>query len=146
MGRPSTSDNRLLGDFRITNIEQAKRGQPKVEVTFELDTNGILKVTAQDKKTGSAAPCQIADACKGLSEAEINKMVAEAEQYAQQDEELRQKIELRNVIESQCYEMRDTQHAQLAEETLSWVEGLDLMTTQLRALQLAQKKLDGKKV
>merc|ERR1712070_1029908 len=118
--RPKTRDNHLLGEFHIANIEQARRGEPKVEVTFELDTNGILKVTARDKKTGAAATCTINNACKGLSDSEIARMVAESEEFAKQDEELRQKIEVKNAMQSVAFDMRE-KNPELADETLDWL-------------------------
>merc|ERR1719291_915797 len=91
--RPSTKDNHLLGEFDITGIERAKREQPEIEVTFALDANGIMNVKARDKKTGAENECTIADACKGLSEKEIERMVEEAERYAKEDAELIKKVQ-----------------------------------------------------
>lgn len=141
--RPNTCDNHLLGDFRISGIERAKRGEPKIEVTFELDTNGLLKVTAKDKKTEAAADCTISNACKGLSEDEISRMVEEADKFAQQDEELRHKIELKNELQSVAYDMRE-HHAELADETLDWLENLDLVTCKLESLELRRRNLERK--
>eukprot|EP00747_Dinoflagellata_sp_TGD_P061435 gnl/TRDRNA2_/TRDRNA2_152516_c0_seq1.p1 gnl/TRDRNA2_/TRDRNA2_152516_c0~~gnl/TRDRNA2_/TRDRNA2_152516_c0_seq1.p1 ORF type:complete len:843 (-),score=227.79 gnl/TRDRNA2_/TRDRNA2_152516_c0_seq1:76-2604(-) len=141
--RPKTRDNHLLGEFHIANIEQARRGEPKVEVTFELDTNGILKVTARDKKTGAAATCTINNACKGLSDSEIARMVAESEEFAKQDEELRQKIEVKNAMQSVAFDMRE-KNPELADETLDWLEKLNIVTYSLQALELEQRRLEKK--
>jgi L1 cell adhesion molecule like protein len=141
--RPNTEDNHLLGDFRISGIERAKRGEPKVEVTFELDTNGLLKVTAKDKKTEAVADCTISNACKGLAEDEITRMVEEAEKFAQQDEELRHKIELKNELQSVAYDMRE-KHTELADETLNWLDDLDLVTCKLESLELRRRTLERK--
>jgi len=73
--RPCTNDNHLLGEFQIDGIERAKQGEAEVEVKFSLDANGIMHVTACDKKTKAEAKCTISNACKGLSEAEIARMV-----------------------------------------------------------------------
>jgi len=116
--RPSTNDNHLLGEFKIEGIERAKRNEPEVEVTFSLDANGIMHVTACDKKTKAEAKCTISNACKGLSEAEIARMVEEAERCAAEDAEVLRKIELKSEIESLAFDLPE-RSKHLREET--WI-------------------------
>jgi len=101
--RINTDDNTLLGNFDINGIERAKKGVPQIEVTFELDTNGILNVCARDKNTGAKADCVISDASKNLSADEITKMLADAEKYRAQDEEVKKKIEMKAELEELSY-------------------------------------------
>jgi len=141
--RPATKDNHLLGQFRISGIERAKRGEPEVLVTFALDANGIMTVNARDKKTGADAQCTIANACKGLSQAEINRMVEESERYAKEDAELVKKVELKNEIQSMAFDLQDKEK-HLAEETLDWLEQVDLMTCPLSTLVARRRELESK--
>mmetsp|Transcript_42901 Transcript_42901/g.100700 ORF Transcript_42901/g.100700 Transcript_42901/m.100700 type:complete len:772 (+) Transcript_42901:82-2397(+) len=139
--RPTTKDNHLLGEFRISGIERAKRHEPEVEVTFALDANGILNVTARDKKTGADAKCSIANACKGLSQKEIDRMVEEAERYAKEDEELRKKVELKNEVQSLAFDVQ-SRDKHLAEETLDWLESVDLVSCPLATLEARRRELE----
>merc|ERR1712070_497392 len=77
--RPCTDQNHKLGEFVVTGIERAKQGEAQIVVRFALDANGILDVTALDKKTRATNACRITDACRSLSPEEIRRMVAEAE-------------------------------------------------------------------
>merc|ERR1719265_2317332 len=138
--RPATKDNHLLGEFRISKIERAKRGEPEVEITFALDSNGILNVTAQDKKTKAKAEISIANACKGLSKEEIAQMVEEAERCAKEDAELMKKVELKNDLQQLAFDARDS-NAELADETLDWLDGLDLSTCSIELLELKRRDL-----
>jgi len=139
--RPATKDNHLLGEFRISGIERAKRGEPEVEVSFALDANGILNVTARDKKTGADANCNIANACKGLSPKEIERMVEEAERFAKEDDELRKKVELKNEIQSLAFDVQ-SRDKHLAEETLDWLETVDLVSCPMVTLEARRKELE----
>ncbi len=98
--RTLVKDNNELGKFELTGIPPAPAGVPQIEVTFELDANGILRVTAADKGTGKTESITITNDRGRLSKEEIEKMVEEAEQYAEQDKELREKIESRNSFEN----------------------------------------------
>ncbi|KAK9454897.1 heat shock protein 70 family [Dipodascopsis uninucleata] len=105
--RTLCKDNNLLGKFELTGIPPAPRGVPQIEVTFELDANGILKVSATDKGTGKSESITITNDKGRLTKEEIDRMVEEAEMYAQQDAELRDKIEARNSLENYVASLRN---------------------------------------
>jgi len=128
--RPMIDGNRQLGQFNIDGIERAKREEPQIIVTFELDANGILNVSAQDKKTGAKADCRIEGACKGLDPAEIERMVRESEKFAAEDEEYRKQSEMKADLESMAYDVQDGASSSekakdKAEECLDWIAGLE---------------------
>merc|ERR1740138_151105 len=139
--RPSTKDNHLLGEFQITGIERAKREEPEIDVTFALDANGIMNVTACDKKTGAAAKCTISNACKGLSQKEIERMVEEAERCAKEDAELVKKLALKNEIQSLAFDVQG-KDKHLAEETLDWLEDVDLVSCPMQTLEARRRELE----
>ncbi len=101
--RQMAYDNKSLGRFQLTNIAPAPRGVPQIEVTFSIDSNGIVHVTAKDKATGNAQDITIT-ASTNLSEEEINQRVKEAEQYAEQDKKRKEEVEIQNQAESLVYE------------------------------------------
>jgi molecular chaperone DnaK len=100
--RQMAMDNRTIGKFQLTGIPPAPRGMPQVEVTFDIDANGILHVSAKDKTTGKEQKIRI-EASSGLSETEIDRMVKAAEQHAQEDQARREQIEARNQLDSLVY-------------------------------------------
>jgi molecular chaperone DnaK len=100
--RQMAVDNRTIGKFQLTGIPPAPRGMPQVEVTFDIDANGILHVSAKDKTTGKEQKIRI-EASSGLSESEIDRMVKAAEQHAQEDQSRREQIEARNQLDSLVY-------------------------------------------
>ncbi|MEW5877036.1 MAG: molecular chaperone DnaK [Acidobacteriota bacterium] len=100
--RPMARDNRTLGRFHLVGIPPAPRGIPQIEVTFDIDANGILHVSAKDLGTGKEQKIQIT-ASSGLSEEEIQRMVREAEQHAEEDRRRREEAELRNRLDSLVY-------------------------------------------
>merc|ERR1712073_164012 len=107
--RQLTKDNNNLGKFELMNIPPAPRGVPQIEVTFDLDANGILSVSARDKKNTDNVKKITIDSNKGrLSEEEINKIVADAEKYKAEDEEKRKTIQAKNDLENVAYQMRNT--------------------------------------
>merc|ERR1711953_635541 len=106
--RAMTKDNNLLGKFHLDGIPPAPRGVPQVEVTFDIDANGILNVSAQDKSTGKSNKITITNEKGRLSQAEIDRMVQEAEKYAAEDEANRTKVEAKNGLENYCFTMRNT--------------------------------------
>merc|ERR1712039_494559 len=106
--RPMTKDNHLLGKFDITGIPPAPRGVPQIEVSFEIDANGILNVGAEDKGTGKAEKITITNDKGRLSQEEIERMVQEAEEFQEEDKKVREKIESRNQLENYVYSMKNT--------------------------------------
>merc|ERR1712178_470486 len=106
--RAMTKDNNLLGKFHLDGIPPAPRGVPQIEVTFDIDANGILNVSAQDKSTGKANQITITNEKGRLSQAEIDRMVQEAEKYKAEDEANKSKIEGKNALENYCFTMRNT--------------------------------------
>ncbi|GHO48320.1 hypothetical protein KSX_64830 [Ktedonospora formicarum] len=105
--RELASDNKSLGHFRLEGISPAPRGMPQIEVTFDIDANGILNVTARDKATGREQKITIT-ASSGLSQSDVDRMVSEAEQHAQEDRQRRQEIETRNNASSVAYQVERT--------------------------------------
>ncbi|KAM6493456.1 Heat shock protein 70 family [Amanita muscaria] len=104
--RSLTKDNNHLGKFELTGIPPAPRGVPQIEVTFEIDANGILKVSAADKGTGKSESITIKNEKGRLSEEEIERMVAEAEKFAADDESQRKRIEALNALSSFVYSLK----------------------------------------
>nr|P34935.2 RecName: Full=Endoplasmic reticulum chaperone BiP; AltName: Full=78 kDa glucose-regulated protein; Short=GRP-78; AltName: Full=Binding-immunoglobulin protein; Short=BiP; AltName: Full=Heat shock protein 70 family protein 5; Short=HSP70 family protein 5; AltName: Full=Heat shock protein family A member 5; AltName: Full=Immunoglobulin heavy chain-binding protein [Sus scrofa] len=101
--RPLTKDNHLLGTFDLTGIPPAPRGVPQIEVTFEIDVNGILRVTAEDKGTGNKNKITITNDQNRLTPEEIERMVNDAEKFAEEDKKLKERIDTRNELESYAY-------------------------------------------
>ena len=133
--RPMARDNRTLGKFHLTGIPPAPRGVPQIEVTFDIDANGILNVGAKDKATSKEQSITIT-ASSGLNEAEIEKMVKDAESHAAEDKERKEAIEARNQLDSLVYGTR-----KLIEENADKIPD----TEKLRAeeeLKSAQQVLD----
>lgn len=100
--RPMAAQNKSIGQFNLTGIAPARRGIPQIEVTFDIDANGILKVSAKDKATGKEQAIRI-EASSGLSEDEINRMKAEAEQNAENDKKERERIDKLNQADSMIF-------------------------------------------
>jgi len=101
--RTMTRDNHLLGKFDLEGIPPAPRGVPQIEVTFDLDANGILHVTAEDKSTGRNKKIEIKNDKGRLSQAEIQRMVNDAEKYREEDESTRERVNARNHLETYLY-------------------------------------------
>lgn len=100
--REMASDNKLLGEFELVGLPPAPRGMPQIEVTFDIDANGIVTVSAKDKTTGKEQQITIRSS-GGLSEDEIEKMVREAELHAQRDQERKALIDVKNSAETTIY-------------------------------------------
>ncbi|CAF0776389.1 unnamed protein product [Didymodactylos carnosus] len=144
--RTMTKDNHLLGKFELSGIPPAPRGVPQVEVTFDIDANGILNVSASDKSTGRENKITITNDKGRLSKDEIERMVADAEKYKKEDETQRDRISAKNSLESYCFNMKST----ISDEKLADKLGADdkktiedtIETTLkwLEANQLAEKE------
>ena len=106
--RTMTKDNHQLGKFELTGIPPAPRGVPQIEVTFEIDANGILQVSAEDKASGKSEKITITAEKGRLSEEEIERMVQEAEEFAEEDKRTKDRIDGRNALESYCYQLKTT--------------------------------------
>ena len=115
--RLKSDENNLLGEFTISGIETAKRGEPQVDVSFSIDSNGILNVVAKDQKTNAEAKIEIANRSRVTSE-EIEKMVADAAMFKKEDAERIRKVESKNDLEACIFEVleiaRETNDAKLA--------------------------------
>ena len=104
--RPMTKDNNLLGNFQLSGIPPAPRGVPQIEVTFDLDTSGILNVSATDKSTGKSNEITITNDSERLSKADIQRMLAEAEKFKAEDEAQRATTEARNKLENYVFSIK----------------------------------------
>ncbi|XP_055856839.1 heat shock 70 kDa protein cognate 4 [Episyrphus balteatus] len=137
--RAMTRDNNILGKFELTGIPPAPRGVPQIEVTFDIDANGILNVTAIEKSTGRENKITITNDKGRLSKEDIERMVNEAETYRNEDEKQRERINSKNALESYCFQMKatiddenvkskisdsDRQHImQKCNDTIAWLDG-----------------------
>merc|ERR1712064_129247 len=104
--RPMTKDNHLLGKFELGGIPPAPRGQPQIEVTFEIDSNGILNVGAEDKATGKGEKITITNDKGRLTEEQIEKMIKEAEQFADEDKKVKERVDAKNAFDGYIHSMR----------------------------------------
>jgi len=135
--RAMTKDNRLLGQFNLDGIPPAPRGIPKIEVSFDLDSNGILNVSASDQTTGKSNKITITNEKGRLSKDDIEKMVKDAERFKAQDDEQRQQIEAHNELERYAYSVRSGMSEEIkskmsdddkasmekaVDETLKWLQ------------------------
>ena len=155
--RAMTKDNNLLGKFHLDGIPPAPRGVPQIEVTFDIDANGILNVSAQDKSTGKSNQITITNEKGRLSQSDIDRMVSEAEKYAAEDDANKKKIEAKNGLENYCYSMRNTMQEEklkdkfdagdkekiesALQETLDWLERNQMAETD--EFEAKQKELEG---
>merc|ERR1711937_459158 len=144
--RAMTKDNHLLGKFDLTGIPPAPRGVPQIEVTFDIDANGILNVSACDKSTGKAEKITITNDKGRLSNDEIEKMVNDAERFKDEDDKQKERITVKNSLESYIFNLKsslDTEEvkSKLASDELSSAQSaLDAALKWLDANQLAEKE------
>jgi molecular chaperone DnaK len=103
--RERAADNRVLGRFQLTDIRPAPRGEPQVEVTLDVDANGILNVTARDKDTGAQQGITISET-SNLDQSEVNRMIDEAERNRSADQTLRREIDARNELDTLAYQVQ----------------------------------------
>merc|ERR1711959_306129 len=101
-------DNHKLGEFHLDGIAPAPRGVPQIEVSFDLDANGVMNVSAKDKAGGSESNITITNDKDRLTESDIERMVKEAEKYAAEDDAMKEKVEARNQLENYAYSMRNS--------------------------------------
>nr|P53421.2 RecName: Full=Heat shock protein 70 1; AltName: Full=HSP72 [Ogataea angusta]CAA82570.1 heat-shock protein [Ogataea angusta] len=143
--RAKTKDNNLLGKFELSGIPPAPRGVPQIEVTFDIDANGILNVSAVEKGTGKSQKITITNDKGRLSKEEIDRMVAEAEKYKEEDEKEAARIAAKNGLESYAYSLKQTASEKqfeekvdaskreslnkAIEETISWLDNNQSATT-----------------
>merc|ERR1711971_1406989 len=155
--RAMTKDNNLLGKFHLDGIPPAPRGVPQIEVTFDIDANGILNVSAVDKSTGKQNQITITNDKGRLSKDDIERMVNEAEKYKEEDKQQKVKIEAKNGLENYCFTMRNTlQEEKLkdkfeggdkdkiekaVQETLDWLDKNQL--AEKDEFEAKQKELEG---
>ena len=126
--------NKTIGKFQLTGIPPAPRGMPQVEVTFDIDANGILHVSAKDRATGKEQKIRI-EASSGMSEAEIERMVKDAEAHASEDKTRREAVEARNQLDSMVYRVE--------KDSAEWQDKLDesAKTALTDSLERARKAL-----
>ncbi len=134
--RKMAIDNKTIGKFQLTGIPPAPRGMPQIEVTFDIDANGILHVSAKDRATGKEQKIRI-EASSGLSEKEIEKMIRDAEIHAKEDEERRAKVEARNQLDALVY--------QVEKDSKEWGDKISPATRERlnRAVEKAKEALKG---
>ena len=106
--RARTKDNNKLGEFHLHGIPPAPRGTPQIEITYDIDANGILNVSAVEKSSGKSEKIQITNDSSRLSKEDIEKMVAEGEKFKEEDGKMQNKVEAKNSLESYCYSMKST--------------------------------------
>jgi len=105
--RPMTKDNHQLGKFDLTGIPPAPRGVPQIEVTFEIDANGVLQVSAEDKGTATKEKITITNDQNRLTPEDIEQMIKDAEMFADEDKKLKERVEARNELESYAYSLKN---------------------------------------
>ncbi|KAJ3008477.1 70-kilodalton heat shock protein [Thoreauomyces humboldtii] len=155
--RKMTKDNNLLGKFELTGIPPAPRGVPQIVVAFDIDANGILNVSAEDKTTGKSSKITITNDKGRLAPAEIERMVAEAERYKQEDAAVAERVTARNGFESYVYGVRNTVDGDdkgalpeddkrelktLVEESIRWLDANHAASTE--EYKERQKDLEGR--
>jgi len=152
-----TRDNHLLGKFNLEGIPPAPRGIPQIEVTFDIDANGIMNVSAVDKTTGKTSKITITNEKGRLSKDEIEKLVKDAEKYKQEDEKVKKRVESRNSLENYIYNIRNTlkdeklkdkisgedrsKAESIVEDGLKWVESHQ--TADAEEFEQKQKEIEG---
>jgi heat shock protein 5 len=125
--RAMTKHNHALGKFELNGIPPAPRGVPQIQVTFEIDANGILQVSAEDKGSGKSEKITITAEKGRLSEDDIERMVREAEEFADEDKRMKERINARNAFEGYCYSLKNTveddeKGANIAEEDVETLQ------------------------
>jgi len=114
--RPMTKDNHMLGKFELGGIPPAPRGQPQIEVTFEIDSNGILNVGAGDKGTGKSEKITITNDKGRLTEEDIELMIKEAEEFADEDKKVKERIDAKNAFDGYLHSLKSAVEGSLADK------------------------------
>merc|ERR1712187_874489 len=140
--RPMTKDNHLLGKFELGGIPPAPRGKPQIEVTFEIDSNGILNVGAEDKATGNLQKITITNDNGRLTKEEIERMVSEAERYEEEDKKVKERVDAKNAFDSYVHSMRSTVEGSSDHKGLSEELDMDEKQKIMNALKDGQSWLD----
>lgn len=156
--RSMTKDNHLLGKFNLEGIPPAPRGVPQIEVTFDIDANGIMNVSAVDKGTGKINKITITNEKGRLSKDDIEKMVQEAEKFKGEDEKMKKRIEAKNSFENYCFQMKNTLNdeklkekfteddkkviEEASKEGLQWLEANPMAEPE--DIEAEQKKIEAK--
>merc|ERR1712054_79516 len=140
--RPMTKDNHLLGKFELGGIPPAPRGQPQIEVTFEIDSNGMLNVGAEDKGTGKSEKITITNDKGRLTEEQIEKMIKEAEQFAEEDKKVKERVDAKNAFDGYIHSMRSATEGSGENKGLSEKMESDEKEQILDALKDGQSWLD----
>mmetsp|Transcript_13694 Transcript_13694/g.18983 ORF Transcript_13694/g.18983 Transcript_13694/m.18983 type:complete len:189 (+) Transcript_13694:1402-1968(+) len=152
-----TKDNNLLGKFDLSGIPPAPRGVPQVEVTFDIDANGILNVSAKDKAGGNVNQITITNDKGRMSKEEIERLVQDAGRWQEEDQKIRQRVEAKNGVENYAYSLRNTlKQESIAEklpagdkeslmkaidETISWLDSN--LNAAKEEYEERQKQLEG---
>lgn len=136
--RQLTTHNNKLGEFHLKGIPPMARGTPQIEITYDVDANGILQVSAVEKSTGKAEKITITNQSSRLSKEEIDRMVEEGEKFKADDEKVRVRVEAKNKLENYCYNVRSTV---LSEEKMKTALGSDISTVE-KTLDDVMKWLD----
>merc|ERR1719327_545489 len=140
--RPMTKDNHQLGKFELGGIPPAPRGQPQIEVNFEIDSNGILNVGAEDKGTGKSEKITITNDKGRLTEEQIEKMIKEAEQFADEDKKVKERVDAKNAFDGYIHSMRSATEGSGDNKGLSEKMDSDEKEKILDALKDGQSWLD----
>jgi len=140
--RKMTKDNHILGKFNLEDIPPAPRGVPQIEVTFDIDANGILNVSAVDKATGKQNKITITNDKGRLSKEEIEKMVSDAEKFKAEDEAVKAKIEAKNGFENYCFQMKNTLNDEKLKSTFTDEEKTTIEEASKEGLQWLEGNAD----
>lgn len=156
--RSMTKDNHLLGKFNLEGIPPAPRGVPQIEVTFDIDANGIMNVSASEKATGKVSKITITNEKGRLSKDDIERMVNEAEKFKGEDEVMKKRIEAKNGLENYCFQMKNTLNdeklkdkfteddqkviEEASKEGLQWIEANPMAEPE--AYEAEQKRIEAK--
>jgi heat shock protein 1/8 len=156
--RGMTKDNHQLGKFNLEGIPPGPRGVPQIEVTFDIDANGIMNVSACDKGTGKVNKITITNEKGRLSKEDIEKMVNDAEKFKGEDEKTKNKIEKKNSFENYCFQMKNTLNEEklkekfttddtnvineAVREALQWLEANP--NAEAEEIEAKQKEIEGK--